>query len=60
MKNPHCFPAVRILFLLFLFSLFFPANASAIRLKIATLSPEGSFWMTQMEAGAEEVKKRTE
>jgi TRAP-type C4-dicarboxylate transport system substrate-binding protein len=29
-------------------------------LKIATLSPEGSYWMEKMRAGADEVEKKTE
>ncbi len=29
-------------------------------LKVATLSPEGTFWMKHMRVGAKEVKKRTE
>jgi len=29
-------------------------------IKVATLSPEGTFWMKQMRAGAKEIKKRTE
>lgn len=36
-----------------------PAIHAAV-LKIATLSPEGSSWMNEMRAGAEEVAKRTE
>ncbi len=28
-------------------------------IKIATLSPEGTFWMKQMRAGAKEIKERT-
>ena len=60
MNQAHRYPRFRLLSL-FLFLFLIPAtNASAIRLKIATLSPEGSYWMTQMEAGAEEVKKRTD
>ncbi len=35
-------------------------NASALTLKIATLSPEGSAWMSKMRAGANDVKARTE
>jgi len=38
-------------------------NSSAIQaktIKIATLSPEGTFWMTHMRAGAEEIKKKTQ
>jgi TRAP-type C4-dicarboxylate transport system substrate-binding protein len=60
MNQTRHFPAVRILLPFLLILLLSPTNASAVRLKIATLSPEGSFWMTQMEAGAEEVKKRTD
>ncbi len=29
-------------------------------IKIATLSPEGTFWMKQMRAGAKEIKERTQ
>jgi TRAP-type C4-dicarboxylate transport system substrate-binding protein len=36
------------------------ASAAATRLKVATLSPEGSVWMKKMRAGAEEVERRTE
>lgn len=36
------------------------SSASALTLKIATLSPDGSGWMTRMRAGAAEVKTRTE
>ena len=32
----------------------------AVVLKIATLSPEGSYWMDQMRRGALEVKQKTE
>lgn len=34
--------------------------ANAVTLKIATLSPDGSGWMTRMRAGAAEIEKRTE
>jgi len=34
-------------------------NASAVTLKIAALSPDGSFWMQKMRAGAEEIEKQT-
>ena len=33
--------------------------ASAADLKLATVAPDGSHWMTQMRAGAEEIKTRT-
>lgn len=34
-------------------------TAEAVRLKIATLSPDGSFWMEKMRQGADEVQKST-
>ncbi len=40
--------------------IFITDNIFAARLKIATLSPEGSFWMQKMREGAKEVKKRTQ
>jgi TRAP-type C4-dicarboxylate transport system substrate-binding protein len=36
-----------------------PGQALGIRLKIATLSPEGSVWMMKMREGAKEVALRT-
>lgn len=36
------------------------AYVHAVTIKIATLSPEGTFWMKQMRAGAEEIKQKTE
>jgi TRAP-type C4-dicarboxylate transport system substrate-binding protein len=36
------------------------APAMAVTLKIATVTPNGSQWMADMKAGAEEVKERTE
>lgn len=36
------------------------SGAQALTLKVATLSPDGSAWMTKMRAGAAEVKARTE
>lgn len=35
-------------------------SAQALTLKIATISPDGSGWMTKMRAGAAEIKSRTE
>lgn len=35
-----------------------PAHARVI--KIATISPDGTFWMQEMRAGAEEIKKKTQ
>ena len=45
--------------LLILFILFVTDNALAVRLKIATLSPEGSMWMEKMRQGAVNVAKAT-
>jgi TRAP-type C4-dicarboxylate transport system substrate-binding protein len=36
------------------------AFATAQTLKIATLAPEGSFWMVEMRLGAKEIAERTE
>jgi TRAP-type C4-dicarboxylate transport system substrate-binding protein len=38
----------------------FAGPAQAVTFKIATLSPEGSFWMQKMRDGASEVLKKTE
>lgn len=47
-------------FALLIFSFFLPpAIASATVFKIATLSPEGSYWMNIMRAGADEVAQKT-
>ena len=35
-------------------------SAAEHTLKIATVSPEGTYWMQQMRQGASEIKKRTE
>lgn len=40
--------------------LFISPVAHGKTLKIATLSPDGSFWMKQMRAGAEEIATKTE
>jgi len=34
--------------------------ANARTFKIATVSPDGTFWMQEMRAGAEEIKKKTQ
>jgi len=36
-----------------------PGQAPAVRLKIATLSPEGSIWMEKMREGAREIARET-
>ena len=46
-----------LLFILFI--LFMTDNALAVRLKIATLTPEGSMWMEKMRKGAVKVAKAT-
>lgn len=35
-------------------------NLQAKTIKIATLSPEGTFWMQQMRTGAKEIKEKTQ
>lgn len=35
-------------------------NALAVTLKIATLSPDGSFWMQKLREGGDEIAKKTE
>ena len=46
--------------LLFALLCFLSVPASAVTLKIATVTPEGSQWMKDMRASAKEVKERTE
>lgn len=46
-------------FLAFGLLLFSGQTASALTLKIATLSPDGSYWMQKMRAGGEEIEKQT-
>ncbi len=38
----------------------FSNNALAVTFKIATLSPDGSFWMQKLREGSEEITKKTE
>lgn len=38
----------------------FVSTADAMTLKIATLSPDGSAWMTRMRSGGAEIEKRTQ
>ena len=45
---------------LILFVVFTTDNAFAVRLKIATLSPEGSMWMEKMNKGADMVAQKTD
>jgi TRAP-type C4-dicarboxylate transport system substrate-binding protein len=44
---------------LLLLVLLLPTPVHAVVLKIATVSPDGSFWMEKMRAGAKEVEQRT-
>jgi len=39
---------------------FFSNHAQAVTLKIATLSPDGSFWMQKLHEGSDEIAKKTE
>lgn len=50
---------ILILTILTLFS-FQPVAAKTVRLKIHTLSPEGSMWVTKLVEGADEVAKKTD
>ncbi|NOX32583.1 MAG: C4-dicarboxylate ABC transporter [Deltaproteobacteria bacterium] len=45
--------------MLILFVLLITDNAFAVKLKIATLSPEGSMWMEKMRTGADKVARET-
>ena len=45
---------------LILFIMLITDNVHAVRLKIATLSPEGSMWMVKMRKGAKQVAKETD
>lgn len=37
-----------------------PLNAHAVTFKIATVAPDGTTWMKEIRAGAEEIERRTE
>lgn len=45
--------------LLIMLTLFTAATAEAQKLKIATLAPDGTMWMTKMRAAAKEIDQRT-
>jgi len=47
-------------FLLVLLIVMLAEPSHAIILKVATLSPEGSYWMQEMRKGAEEVARKTD
>jgi len=54
MRIPKILGVVTVVLLVML-----PGQAPAIRLKIATLSPEGSVWMEKMKEGAAEIARKT-
>jgi len=47
-------------FLVPLLFIAFNNHAQAVTLKIATLSPDGSFWMQKLREGGDEITKKTE
>ena len=44
----------------FLLVMIFSGNVQAFTFKVATLSPDGSFWMLKMREGAKEIAAKTE
>ncbi len=57
----QCWRGGRITLVLVALSALMAAQpAAAVDLKIATVAPDGSHWMEQMRAGAEEIKQRTD
>lgn len=50
----------RLVGLLMTLLLLLPLQTGAVTFKIATLAPDGTNWMKQIRAGAEEIKHRTE
>ena len=57
MKNKTCKPFLLLLSVLLLATSW---AAPARTFKIATISPDGTYWMKQMRAGAKEIKQRTQ
>ena len=55
---PLCIKIIRQLILILIF-LIAADTTWAVKLKIATLSPQGSMWMVKMQAGAKEVAQKT-
>jgi len=49
----------RLLKMLIVLLLTLPHTAHAIKLKLATIAPEGSPWMAVMRTGADEIRQRT-
>lgn len=62
-RRPFFRPMIRVgargILMLLLMLLSLAPNASAEKIKLATLSPDGSFWMTKMREGAAEVTQKT-
>lgn len=54
-RRRYFFPLTALLFLVLT-----AGSVSAVTLKIATLSPDGSYWMNMMRQGAEEVTRKTD
>ena len=50
----------RLVLATFLIACVLAGAADATQLKIATLAPDGSFWMTEVKKGAEEITQATE
>jgi len=59
MKQLQLFKIIALIISVTLLSVASPA-VQAKNIKIATLSPDGTFWMKQMRVGAKEIKKKTE
>jgi TRAP-type C4-dicarboxylate transport system substrate-binding protein len=54
-------PMTRILFSILVAVLLAPsAGAQGVRLKIATMAPDGTLWMKELKKAAEEIKQRTD
>ena len=53
-------PKTRMILSLLIAMLIAPAvGAQGLRLKIATMAPDGTLWMKELQAAAEEIKERT-
>ncbi len=58
--NPYHRGVWRLAPLLLLLGVLLSAPASAVRFKIATLSPDSSSWMREMRSGADRIEQATE
>jgi TRAP-type C4-dicarboxylate transport system substrate-binding protein len=59
MNRPAAIRTLRVAVAALLAYLGLAAQLTAAEIKIATVAPDGSHWMQQMRAGAEEIKTRT-